>query len=63
MTNAPVYYVVGLLMIFGFALAVYSDSNSAIYSWDHLIADEQRAPKIATTKSSTVIPQGAAIPS
>lgn len=46
MTNAPVYYVVGLLMIFGFALAVYSDSNSAIYSWDHLIADEEPLPEI-----------------
>lgn len=46
MTNAPVYYVVGLLMIFGFALAVYSDSNSAIYSWDHLIADEAPLPEI-----------------
>ena len=46
MTTAPVYYVVGLLMIFGFALAVYSDSNSAIYSWDHLIADEAPLPEI-----------------
>ena len=46
MTNAPVYYVVGLLMIFGFALAVYSDSNNAIYSWDHLIADEEPLPEI-----------------
>jgi len=46
MTNAPVYYVVALVLGLGFALSIYSDSNSAIYSWDHLIADEAPLPEI-----------------
>jgi len=40
------YYIVGFLIIFSFALTVYNKSDSAIYSWDHLIADEAPLPAI-----------------